>query len=203
LKSTGRFEWIRTTDLTVIGRLLYRAELRSEMEHGAARRDRAANLTLGVPCRLSDRSECLMEWTVRFELTKTWVAARRLRPLGHVHGSTNWQRAPVPTRKPVGSKRLAGAAHPRWGYPLCLAESGGHDPQPFPRSHRFRGGPGPCPVHSPENDRGRGTRNPIAHAIDLCSKQSRALPDSPSIYVAPPAGFDPAASCLTNKRSPD
>jgi hypothetical protein len=32
---------------------------------------------------------------------------------------------------------------------LNLAESGGLDPQPFSRSHRFRGGPGPCPVHSP------------------------------------------------------
>ena len=171
------------------------------MEHGAARRDRAANLTLGVPCRLSDRSECLMEWTVRFELTKTWVAARRLRPLGHVHGSTNWQRAPVPTRKPVGSKRLAGAAHPRWGYPLCLAESGGHDPQPFPRSHRFRGGPEPCPVHSPENDRGRGTRNPIAHAIDLCSKQSRALPDSPSSVLCGAPGRFRSGCLLPDKQA--
>ena len=88
LKSNGRFEWIRTTDLTVIGRLLYRAELRSEMEHGAGMRDRTADLTLGVLCRLSCRSECFMEWTVRFELTKTWFAARRLRPLGHVHEST-------------------------------------------------------------------------------------------------------------------
>ena len=57
---TGRFEWIRTTDLTVIGRLLYRAELRSEMEHGTARRDRTADLTLGVPYRLSYPSECLL-----------------------------------------------------------------------------------------------------------------------------------------------
>ncbi len=30
-----------------------------------------------------------------------------------------------------------------------LAESGGLDPQPLLRPHRFRGGPGPCPVHSP------------------------------------------------------
>ena len=58
MDETGRFEWIRTTDLTVIGRLLYRAELRSEMEHGAARPDRTADLTRtkGVLYRLSYRS---------------------------------------------------------------------------------------------------------------------------------------------------
>jgi hypothetical protein len=78
---------------------------------------------------------------------------------------------------------------------LDLAESGGLDPQPLARSHRFRGGPGPCPVHSPENDRGRGTRNPIAHAIDLRSKQSRARPDSPlSVQCGAPGRF--RSGCL-------
>ena len=172
------------------------------MEHGAARPDRTADLTLGMLCRLSDRSECLLEWTVRFELTKTWVAARRLRPLGHVHGSTSWQRAPVPTRKPVGSKRLAGAAHPRWGYPLCLAESGGLDPRicaVASLSRRARILSGSLSGKWQRAGYSKPNRSRDRTVFKAVSGPARFT----LLYVAPPAGFDPAASCLTNKRSPE
>ena len=113
-----------------------------------------------------------------------------------------WQRAPVPTRKPVGSKRLAGAAHPRWGYPLCLAESGGLDPRictVASLSRRARILSGSLSGKWQRAEYSKPNRSRDRSVFKAVSGPARFT----LFYVAPPAGFDPAASCLTNKRSPE